>query len=57
MEYLIVLFLPEEIPAVSLMQYVKFNPKIHTVDLSLKNVYMRVIYNQCSTGLELMIPL
>ena len=57
MEYLIVLFLSEEIPEVPLVQYVKFNPKIHTVDLSLKNVYIGAIYNQCSIGLELRIPL
>ena len=45
------------LPEVSLVQYVKFNLKAHMVDLSPKNVYMRVVYNQYSTGLELMIPL
>ena len=50
-------FLSEEIPEVPLMQYVKFNPRIHAIDLSLRKVYIRVIYNQASTGLELMIPL
>ena len=45
------------LPEVPLVQYVKFNLKAHMVDLSLKDVYMRVVYNQDSTGLELMIPL
>ena len=57
MEYLIVLFFSEETPEVPLVQYVKFNPRIYTIDLSLRNVCIRVIYNQGSTGLELMIPL
>ena len=45
------------LPGVPLVQYVKFKPRTLTVDLSLKNVYTRVVYNQGSTGLELMIPL
>ena len=57
MEYLIVLFFSEETPEVPLVQYIKFNPRINAIDLSLRNVYIRVIYNEGSTGLELMIPL
>ena len=45
------------LPEVPLVQYVKFKPRTLTVDLSLKNVYTGVVYNQGSTGLELMIPL
>ena len=42
---------------IPLVQYIKFNPKTHTVNLLLMNVYARVVYNQGSTGLKLMSPL